>query len=48
METISATAPTLFLGSVGYRTLEARGSTPLSSTRNPVGEPRRGFVFLGS
>ena len=30
------------------RTLEARGSTPLSSTRNPVGENRRGLVFLGS
>ena len=29
------------------RTLEARGSTPLSATRNPVGEPRRGLVFLG-
>jgi hypothetical protein len=31
----------------GYRTLEARGSTPLSSTQNPVGESLslRGFFM---
>jgi hypothetical protein len=34
------------VGGQTHRTLEARGSTPLSSTRNPVGEGRRGFSFL--
>jgi len=29
------------------RTLEARHSTPLRSTENPIDDNRRGFVFLG-